>query len=318
MSTDFDQVLHELEDRRRVAAKRYAEDPLPATPNEARLRLRAEIDKYGLAEQVVDLEINGYTILPPGRAASVEFTELLRDAILRVADGRSARNVREPDSLRAMLKAGTGRPLFHLLPEDPIFQEAVMNPTVLTLVTYLAGYRARLTTATGLIKTNETDAALYWHTDNGYRLPLPWPRQSMSANVNWMLTKYTRENGALCVVPGSHAWCQQPDHDFPFDHELVEVIEVPAGSIAVWHSNLWHAALPRKSEGKRVTFVTLYSRPFFDDTEPNLFTTTQEMIENNPPRFTAITGLVMMGLSGIEGPDPSLTPAMTRDQGRWT
>ena len=215
------------------------------------------------------------------------------------------------------LSHGLGYQLHHLLPMNPIFQEAVTNPVVLTLVTYLAGYRARLSTTTGLVKTNESDAALRWHCDNGAKLPLPWPKISSGANVNWILTEYTRDNGPLCLVPGSHTWCRQPDPGFSYEDERVKVIEVPAGSIAVWHANLWHAALPRKTPGTRVSFVTLHLRPFMQQQEAFALTTTREMIERNPARLTVLTGVISEWLYGEDGPQLDNSPARTQDLGRW-
>jgi ectoine hydroxylase-related dioxygenase (phytanoyl-CoA dioxygenase family) len=119
------------------------------------------------------------------------------------------------------------------------------------------------------------------------------------------------------VVPGSHVWCRQPDPDLTFDNEIVEVVEVPAGSIAVWHSNLWHAALPRKSGGERVSFVTLYDRPFMQQGDAFPLTTTKEMIERNSARFSVLMGMFGLSLNTAEGPDFAAMPGRSRDMGRW-
>jgi hypothetical protein len=313
MAYDVDEILDDLNDLRRFAAKRYLEDPLPGGDWDARVRLQGEIEAHDLARHVVDLEMQGYTILPPGKAAPVEFTDRLRDTILSIAAERQARGVVNT----LPLSHGLGYQLHHLLPMDSVFQEAVTNPVVLTLVTYLAGYRARLSTTTGLVKTNESDAALRWHCDNSAKLPVPWPKISSGANVNWILTEYTRENGPLCVVPGSHTWCRPPDRGFSYDDERVKVIEVPAGSIAVWHANLWHAALPRKTSGTRVSFVTLHLRPFMQQQEAFALTTTREMIERNPARLTVLTGVISEWLFGEDGPQLDSAPARTEELGRW-
>ena len=313
---NMDSILHELEDRRRSAAKKYLEDPLPQGDQEARVRLQREIEKYDLANHVVDLEIQGYTILPPGKAVPAAFTERLRDTVLRLREERIALGLQSglPPDL------GFGDVLNHLLPDDPMFQQAISNPVVLTLVTYLAGYRAKIATTAGLVKSNDRAAALNWHADNSEKLPAPWPSLSTGANVNWLLTDYSRENGSLCVVPGSHTWCRHPDPSFSHDNELVEIIEVPAGSIVVWHSNLWHAALPRTAEGNRVTFVTEYVRPYWRSAErfTLTLTTTKEMIEGNSPRFSVLTGLLSMDPYGRTGSHLQTALEYTWDKGRWT
>jgi ectoine hydroxylase-related dioxygenase (phytanoyl-CoA dioxygenase family) len=207
--------------------------------------------------------------------------------------------------------------LHHLLPDDPVFEEAITNPIVLTLVTYLAGYRAKIATTAGLIKANDSDEALVWHCDNTSKLAMPWPNLSSGANVNWLLTDYSRENGALCVVPGSHTWCRNPDPGFSHEDEMVKIIEAPAGSIAVWHTNLWHAALPRTAPGQRVTFVTLYLRNYLQPSEPFAMTTTSEMIERNPARFSVLTGLLSVAPYGPPGPLMEAALEFSPDLGRW-
>jgi hypothetical protein len=286
MSIDLDGLFNDLNDRRRLAAKKYLEEPLPQGDREAAVCLQEEIKKYDLADHIVDLEIQGYTILPPGKASPVAFADRLRETVLRIRDERIA------DGVDGGLPGGFGYVLNHLLPDDPIFQEMICNPIVLTLVTYLAGYRVKISHTAGLIKSNDSDAALEWHTDNTYNVPAPWPHVSSGANVNWILTDYSQENGALCVVPGSHTWCRHPDPGFSHEDERVEVVEVPAGSVIVWHSNLWHAAFARTAPGHRVTITTEYVRPYRRQSEAFFLTTSKEMIERNSPRFSVLTGLL--------------------------
>jgi hypothetical protein len=297
-----------------LAAEKYAQDPLPATAKEARLRVQADIAEYDLGAHVADLETRGYTILAPGRGAPKPLTDALRDTILRVADQREVDSLLGPN-------AGLGRTMFHLLPEDPIFEQAVMNPVSLTLLTYLAGYRARLSQTTGLIKTNESDAALAFHCDASGKLPAPWPAISQTANVTYALTDYDRANGALCVVPGSHLSGQPPPADFSHDHEDVEVIEAPAGSLIVWHSNLWHAAVPRTAEGTRVTLVVFAMRSYMRTQEDYGFSTTPEMIERNAARFGVLTGLlgdVPWPGAGPRLPSPAAASPFVANFGRWS
>ena len=70
-----------LDQLRAIALRKLKEDPLPHG-KEAEKRIRAEIRELDLEENVADLETKGYTILPPGKAAPIEFTERLRDKIL--------------------------------------------------------------------------------------------------------------------------------------------------------------------------------------------------------------------------------------------
>jgi ectoine hydroxylase-related dioxygenase (phytanoyl-CoA dioxygenase family) len=155
------------------------------------------------------------------------------------------------------------------------------------------------------------------HADNTGKLAVPWPEQSTGANVNWILTDYTRDNGCLCVVPGSHTWCRPPDN-MSFDSELVMPVEAPAGSAVVWHSNLWHGAFARRAEGQRVMFATLYSRPFMAHEELFSMTTTREMIERNAGRFGVLTGVLSAFPFDQRGPNLEFMVARQHEIGRWT
>ena len=55
-----------------LAKEKFDEDPLPVGDRDARLRLKEEIARYDLAKHIVELEVDGYTVLPPGKAAPDE------------------------------------------------------------------------------------------------------------------------------------------------------------------------------------------------------------------------------------------------------
>ena len=252
MAIDAVQLAADLTELRGLADAKLVEQPLP-NGEEAGKRLQADIERYDLKSEIADLETKGYAILPPGKAKPVEFFDRLRETILRLAETRR-HGAFGPAS-------GLGTALYHLLPQDRIFEEAVMAPAPLTLVTYLLGYRAKLSQSTVLIKDSRA-AALGMHADHSGKLPAPWPNVAQYCNVTWVTTDYTRENGAVCVWPGSHRFCRPVPDDIVMDHhrEEIEVLEMPKGSVIVWHGSLWHGAVPRTAEGQRVTLVLPHVR----------------------------------------------------------
>ena len=268
-----------LDQLRAIALRKLKEDPLPHG-KEAEKRIRAEIRELDLEENVADLETKGYTMLPPGKAAPIEFTERLRDKILQVGDTADESGLSVPY-----------RSILHLMPRDSIFEEALLAPAPLALLTYLLGHRAKLSNSTALIK-GRTDEALGFHADHSTKIPSPWTI-SHYTTVSWLLTDYTRDNGAVCVVPGSHRWGHNPPDSFimAHDHEDVQVIEAPAGSVIVWHGGLWHGSMPRKNDGQRITLVIFCCRDHIQAQEAYWVSTTPEMLERNPRRFATLMGL---------------------------
>lgn len=300
MPIDHVGVLGELAELRSLAAKKVEEDRLP-TDLEAARHVRAELRELGLDSYAVDLETRGYTVLPPGVAAPQEFCERLLDTILEI--DRQDR----PEALDA--GHPRGRLLWHLLPRDRIFEEAVMAPAPLALVAYLLGYRAKLGQCTAAIKDETSSAPFAFHADQSRKVPAPWPSDAQYCTVTWALTDYTRENGALCVLPGSHKLCSDvpESHLMMHDHPDVQVVEAPAGSVILHHGALWHGAVPRTAQGQRVTLMLPMVRFHLLPQELFWASTTPEMIARNPSRFSALMGLLGSWPWGAEGPDTKYT-----------
>lgn len=296
MAIDSVELAREINLLRAAAAEKWKEDPSP-TGAAARDRLKSDIDKHRLHEHIAQLDLDGYTVLPPGKAAPKALTARLKKAVVDLA------SVKRTDSLGA--SSGLGITLFHMLPENPVFEEALMAPAPLTLVTYLLGYRAKLSQSTGLIKGKGTPP-LGLHADHSGKFPAPWGPLANYSVVTWVLTDYTRENGAVCVWPGSHKWGRPVPNDMVMahDHEEIRVLEVPAGSVIAWHGSLWHGAVPRTNKGQRVTLVLPHVRDPIQPQEIYWATTTPEMIERNPTRFCTLMGLTSAGPWIADGPDP--------------
>ena len=272
-------VEDHLEELHAIALRKLKEDPLPHG-KEAEKRIRAEIRELDLEENVADLETNGYTILPPGKAAPIEFTERLRDTVMRLAETANESGV-----------AINHPVILHSVPRDPIFEEVLQAPRPLCLLNYLLGYRAKLSLSSSVLKGRGAEGVMI-HADHSTKIPPPWT-VAQYANISWMLTDYTRDNGAICVVPGSHRRGANPPDSFvnAQNHEDVEVIEAPAGSVIVFHGSLWHGSVPRKNEGERLTFLSLFCRDHIQSQEAYWVSTTPEMLERNPRRFATLMGL---------------------------
>ena len=146
-----------------------------------------------------------------------------------------------------------------LLQLDRCFRDLFVNPVVDTLIGYLFGYNS--TSDHRDWRYISTNSFVKWQGDFGYvphlglhcdqgANPLPWGHTALTANATWCLTDYTKADGALAYVPGSHKSNADPNHPF--------AAEGPVGSVIIWPESTWHGAFPKQTKGLRLNAVAYY------------------------------------------------------------
>jgi hypothetical protein len=281
------------DDGKRFAGFLLNDDGAERMARAARDRVFAEVEALGLIANVGELEMRGYTALTPEQVGPPEFIEQLRETIIALAEERSGRPVDRDSGLTFQddnSPYGQVHSLFGLFGVDPIFEQALMNRPMLALVTYLLGESCFLHHERAAIK-GPGDQYLPMHADPSGPTPYPWIAQV--CNTTFCLTDHTIETGTTCFVPGSHRLCRQPTREEAIDLSSFVPLEVPAGSLIIWHGNTWHGALPRKQPGIRVSLVQYFSRPSAASDVPRNFhsVVTPEMLARNPPRFATLLGV---------------------------
>ena len=266
--------------------------------------VQAALSELDLCEHAVELDTLGYTIVPPDRAAPAGFIDEVRERLLEVAARR--------DGVRADTAQGATHEnlrlpnYYYLLFEDPVFEQLLLMPSALALVTKLLGWSCVLSTSTALIKgpsakpADKLDIGLHCDTEMH---PPPFPMFAQYANATWLLSDYSQEAGGLCFVPGSHLLCRQPERNEALDR-LVPV-EAPMGSLVLWHGNTWHGAYRRQTTGLRMAVAFLFARRYLLTREPYREDVTKEMLDRNPPRFATLMGQEVLAGWRAEGPDYS-------------
>ena len=241
----------------------------------------ALIREHQLERHVYELDLTGYTVIKD--ALRPDATAVLERALLTLAgeqDGAPA------DPLSRSHEDRTQEVMLLLTRGGRPFEELILHPVVLPLITYLLGQSCTISSVTGYIK-GPGPAALGVHSDTAY-VPDPLPPYAQVANVNYCLTDYTAAGGCLTVVPGSHRYCHRP-RDGQGAREAVPV-EAPAGAAIVFHGNTWHGALPRTFPGLRLTLSTLYSRMYMRPQERYDEIIGEDVLARNPPRFRKLIG----------------------------
>lgn len=265
---------------------------------EARARVLGEISRLGLDRHIGRLECDGFTVLAPEEVGPPDFVEKVRNKVLELAERRSGIVVdvahgeshKDRDSIFGQVQFEPS-----ILEEDPIFEEVLMNEPALALITYLLGESCVLSHISSMIKGPGKDH-LELHADqNQSGAPAPFPPYAQTANATWALTDYTAEGGAICFAPGSHKLCRPPTLQEATDLSRFVPLEVPAGSVIVFHGNCWHGALRRTLPGVRISVLTYFNRWYNIPMDGLASRVSPAMIERNPKRFQILLGVAKPG-----------------------
>ncbi len=265
------------------------------------------IRKLGLESYVAELDTYGFTVVPPELAAPAGFADKLADAVwshTRAAD----KSVSEYNMVDASKRSVDGEHLFHTVKRDPVFREATISPAAYALASYVLGASLRIYQSSSVLKDGKLNP-VFMHCDS-VAVPPPLPPWGIVCNVTWILSEYTVENGALFMVPGSHKLCRPPTlAEQPKciggvgDDSIVVPIIAKPGSICVFHGNTWHGALPKTSDGTRVSYATIYCRSFVMPAE-DFGDITTEMIEPHGEAFAKLVWRDKWQGYREEGPSP--------------
>ena len=257
-------------------------------------KIYEQIENLGLIEHINHLDEYGYTVIPPDLVAPEEFQDRLRKKVLWVNEQRTGQKIELEDIVTTSLN--TDRPLeghWGILTEDPVFQEALMNPTVLAMAKYLCGNSVVLSDMVGLLKNKDERFTHPLHADQ-HGTPPPLPPYAQVCNVTWTLTDYKVGDGVTAIVPKSHLKGRYPlPEEGNFLREDAPVkpipIEAPAGSLIVWRGDTWHGAYPRENEGLRMNLIMAFTRVYMKQIR-DFSTVPQEILGQHPVEFAHLIG----------------------------
>ncbi len=303
-------------------------------------RVWNEICELGLQTYVADLDTHGYTVIPPEIASPNGLADRMLAACLDIAERRNGeRPDMETGSTHANLpitprgsSVKEGRPkgrmplgqrdapdspvgdiMHSIFFEDEVFEDALMNPVLLAMATYLCGYSVVLS-GMGCWMKGPNKSTFRLHTDTPLASPLP--PQSMVCELMYVLTDFNRENGGTAFVPGSHRLCRNPDGREAIigegGNQDVVPVEAKAGSLVVWTGKTWHGSYNRTATGLRVSVPVYMVRPFIRTQENFIGRVPQEMLDRHPSRFAI---LMQQGVvPGYENPIDEAAKASYAEQ----
>lgn len=253
--------------------------------------LYRELQELGLETNVAELEAFGFTVVPPEKVGPPDYHVEIKEAVERIVADRY-------DSLETDISRwdDVNDNLRFILWDDPVFEKVTYNPAGLGLIQYLLGTNCILSLTNAWVK-GPGEARTGIHGDYLDPTPDALPQPCVNANMHMMLTDFTKEDGAISFLPGSHRWRRQaspPEAKYWADR--AHPVDAPAGSMVIWGNHTWHGSYPRKTPGVRMTLQCEYMRPRYQPQEPYRETVTQEALDRNPIRFA--------GLMDVYGPYP--------------
>lgn len=283
-----------------------------AVPKNQKERM-ANIQALGLEKHIVELDTLGYTIVPPGVGCSDAETQRILDAVMRVLEKRTGQkydlngNGRET-KYKDGLDAHNQFQLYYMLMADRACEDWLDNKVLRAIIDYALRGQAQLCSMVSFVKWRDGGYGnrLGLHTDSQGASPegvLTLSHQ-VACNVALALTPYTKEDGALAVVPGSHLYYRQPR----FEEGIEEAVPIvaPVGSMIFWVGNLWHGAYPKVTDGLRLNLTGNFNNKAFKTLENYGRHVPLEMLRRHDKWFARTLGADEVYGWGEEGPKPPL------------
>ena len=149
--------------------------------------------------------------------------------------------------------------LSNLIDKDPIFEKCVTSPRLLAAIRHVLGDEFKSSSL-------NSRAALPGYGRQG--LHADWggaviPGDYFVCNSIWILSDFTRQNGATRVVPGSHR-CGKTVTDVMSDTNTDHPDQVQligeAGTVVVFNSHLWHGGMENETDVPRRAMHSYFCR----------------------------------------------------------
>ena len=192
------------------------------------------MDEAAVAEHAARIDDVGYTVVED--AIEPDLVAELRDTIRRLERDLDVQPLGTAAEGHSTLR------MYNLLAKDPTFVAMPIHPNVLPIVERLLDRGCLLSGMTAMDIGPGEDAQPLHGDDVVMSRHLQRPHAPMMVTSIWALTDFTAENGGTQFVRGSHRWPatpQSPDRPSPDTYE-VEKVEMPAGSVMIFHGSLWH------------------------------------------------------------------------------
>jgi len=152
------------------------------------------------------------------------------------------------------------RRLANLVDKGEIFQRAIALPRLLDAVRHVLGPAFKLSSLNVRSVDPFADEAQPLHADMA---AIADAQGYWVCNAVWMLDDFTRDNGAIRMVPGSHRWRRLPQEVLPdpkAPHPQEVLLTGRAGTVVVMNAHMWHGGTANRTAAPRTAMHSFYCR----------------------------------------------------------
>jgi ectoine hydroxylase-related dioxygenase (phytanoyl-CoA dioxygenase family) len=167
----------------------------------------------------------------------------------------------EGDSAGSEFKQEPGaRRLANLVDKGEVFARCISMPEILEGTKTILGPAMKLSSLNVRSANPMSDDAQPLHCDMG---AIPDGRGYWVANTVWMLDEFTKDNGAIRVVPGTHNSLKLPQDvltDLRAPHPNEILVTAPAGTVVIMNAHCWHGGTANRTDKPRRAMHSFYCR----------------------------------------------------------
>src|SRR5258705_11814556 len=254
------------------------------------VKMLDETEIQSHAERIRDA---GFSIIEG--AASPELIEELKEALVRTERDHNL------GYAKTSFEGFKTVRINNLLIYDDIFWEVPLHDNVLPQVERVLDRESLLSSSCALV-LGPGQGAQPIHEDTQL-IPLPRPHIPITINAIWALSDFRADNGATRNMPGSHKYDSSPEYGKQYE---AVTATMPAGSVMLFDSALWHGGGANNSDERRFAFSCAYCWGWMRQQENLQLGIPRETAKRFPRRLQELCGYsVYKGQFGhIDNRDP--------------
>jgi ectoine hydroxylase-related dioxygenase (phytanoyl-CoA dioxygenase family) len=210
--------------------------------------------------------------------------------------------------------------VYAMLAKDPVFAELAIHPLALAFAEADLGETMRLSACLA-IQLHREETVQPWHFDDAH-MQAPRPRAAWGMSAFWAIDDTTEDNGATQFLRGSHLWgddksplslskkiFEKHDKDYSAQDSAFDIVtpELPAGSLMIAKSTLWHRGGANKTDKPRTIITPQYCVGWARQLENMVLAVPPEIAAKLPKRAQELIGYSIHApfMGYVDGMHPS-------------